>query len=181
MKGFDSNLHTLKLLDFSLRLSVIPLSVASIWLTVTNQQYNANYGTKLEFTNLQGLKYMVCISALSAGYAFLAAVSSWVKCLATKAWIFFVSDQVVAYLLITSGAAMVELLYLAYNGDNYITWSEACTSYGSFCNRLTVALGLHAVALCCFFVLALISAYRVFSKFEPPLIPSMEEVEEQTT
>lgn len=87
--------------------------------------------------------------------------------------------QVVAYLLVTSGAAVMEILYLAYKGDRIVTWSEACSSYGSFCSRLIVALVLHALALCCFFVLAVISAYRVFSMFEPPL-PS-KEAEEQTT
>ncbi|MCF1423286.1 MARVEL-like domain-containing protein [Mangrovimonas sp. AS18] len=45
----------LKLLDCSLRIFAIPLSVATIWLTVTNQQDNTSYG-KLEFSNLTGLK-----------------------------------------------------------------------------------------------------------------------------
>lgn len=45
----------LKLLDFSLRLSVIPLSVATIWLTVTNKQDNSIYGY-LKYSNLTGLK-----------------------------------------------------------------------------------------------------------------------------
>ncbi|XP_057460903.1 CASP-like protein 2D1 [Actinidia eriantha] len=177
MRAFDTNnVPTLKIIDFSLRLCVIPLNVAFIWLTVTNQQDNSTYG-KLEFSSLQSLKYMVCISAISAGYALVAAVSSWVKCLVTKAWLFFVSDQVVAYLLVTSGAAVVEILYLAYNGDKVVTWSEACTSYASFCNRLIIALVLHALTLCCFLVLAVISAYRAFSIFEPPLSP--KEGEEQ--
>lgn len=88
--------------------------------------------------------------------------------------------QVVAYLLVTSGAAVMEILYLAYKGDRIVSWSEACSSYGSFCSRLILALVLHALALCSFFVLAVISAYRVFSMFEPPL-PSKEAAEEQTT
>lgn len=49
------NIPTLKLIDSSLRLSVIPLTVATIWLTVTNQQDNISYGN-LEFGNLTGLK-----------------------------------------------------------------------------------------------------------------------------
>ncbi|XVF77412.1 hypothetical protein PTKIN_Ptkin14bG0040900 [Pterospermum kingtungense] len=168
----------LKLLDSSLRLSVIPLSVATIWLTVTNKEDNSIYG-EVQFSNLMGLKYMVFISAISAGYALVAAVASWLRCLVTKAWLFFVSDQIVAYLMVTSGAAVMEILYLAYNGDHKITWSEACSSYGKFCNKMKVALILHALALCCFIVLAVISAYRVFSLFEPPL--SSKEVEEERT
>ncbi|XP_052206726.1 CASP-like protein 2D1 [Diospyros lotus] len=169
MRILDGNVPPLKLLDSSLRLLVIPLSVASIWLTVTNQQDSSSYG-KLQFSNLLGLKYMVWISAISGGYALVAAVSSWVKLLVTKAaWIFFVSDQVVAYLMVTSGAAVGEIIYLAYKGDREVTWSESCSSYGGFCSRMKMALAFHAVSLCCFLVLSLISAYRAFSFFDPPI------------
>ncbi|KAJ6311700.1 NITRATE FORMATE IRON DEHYDROGENASE [Salix viminalis] len=163
----------LKLLDFSLRLSVIPLSVATIWLTVTNKQDNSMYGD-LKYSNLTGLKYMVFISGICASYAFIAAVCTCIRCIVTKTWLFFVSDQIVAYLMVTSGAAVVEILYLAYNGDREVTWSEACTSYGKFCYRLKVAVILHALAFSCFVILAVISAYRAFSIFEPPLAPSKE-------
>ena len=74
--------------------------------------------------------------------------------------------------MVTSGAAVLEILYLAYNGDKEVTWSEACTSYGKFCYRLKVAVILHALAFSCFVILAVISAYRAFSIFEPPLAPS---------
>lgn len=236
-------------------------------------------------------RYMVCISAICAGYAFVAAVSTWVRCLVTKVWLFFVSDQVlllnsliknlfkpwirfwernftlsrillflvsiefalsyfvpfffplsnhqvlalalvltlwlghtnflfqssildtwpwlllahycishslsgfnfffflilylgvflqiVAYLMVTSGSAVLEILYLAYNGDKEVTWSESCSSYGKFCHKMKLAVILHALALCCFIVLAVISAYRAFSTFEPPFVPS-KEVEDDT-
>ncbi|KAI5333755.1 PREDICTED: CASP [Prunus dulcis] len=179
--NFTSNLPVpaLKLLDCSLRVSVIPLSIATIWLTVTNKQDNISYG-KLEFSNFTGLKYMVCISTISAAYAFLATMASWIRCLVTKAWLFFVSDQIVAYLMLTSGAAVMEILSLASNGDRTVSWSEACSSYGRFCSRMKVALVLHALALCSFIVLAVISAYRVFSMFEPPAV-SHKEVDEERT
>ncbi|KAL5583608.1 hypothetical protein UlMin_016050 [Ulmus minor] len=175
----NKKIPLLKILDCSLRIAVIPLSVATIWLSVTNKQDNSDYG-KLVFSNLMGLKYMVFISFVSALYAFVAAVSSWIRCLATKAWFFFVSDQIVAYLIVTSGAAAFEILYLAYNGDKEVTWSEACKSYGKFCSRMKVAFVFHALAFFCFLVLALISAYRVFSMFEPPSV-SNKEVEEDRT
>ncbi|KAF3453452.1 hypothetical protein FNV43_RR03892 [Rhamnella rubrinervis] len=174
---FTNHIPVLKLLDCSLRISVIPLSIATIWLTVTNKQDNSSYGN-LDFSKLMGLKYMVCISFISAVYAFLAAVSSWIRCLVTKAWLFFVSDQIVAYLLVTSGGAVLEILYLAYNGDREVSWSEACNTYARFCNRMKIALVFHALALCCFLVLGVISAYRVFSMFEAPPVP-FKEVEEE--
>lgn len=174
-----ANVPTIKAVDCSLRLLVIPLSIASIWLTVSNHQDNTIYGT-LEFSNLKGLKYTVWISAISGGYALLAAISSWVKFLVNKAWVFFVSDQAVAYLMVTSGASMAEIIYLAYNGDATVTWSEACTTYGRFCSRLNLILVLHAISLFSFFFLAVISAYRAFSTFDPPFVAS-EEVEEEIT
>ncbi|KAE8732443.1 CASP-like protein 2D1 [Hibiscus syriacus] len=172
----NQNPPALKSLDASLRLSVIPLSIATIWLTVTNKEHNPIYGD-VNFTNLTGLKYMVFTSAICAGYASLAAIASFVRCFLTKAWLFFVSDQIVAYLTVTSGAAVMEILDLAYEGDQKITWSEACNSYGKFCSKMKVALILHALVLCCFIVLAAISAYRVFSPFDPPL--SSKEVEDE--
>ncbi|PIN20503.1 hypothetical protein CDL12_06808 [Handroanthus impetiginosus] len=181
MMGFlGSDVSNLQVLDFSLRLFVIPFNVASIWITVTNKQDNVFYG-KLEFNNLVGLKYVVCISAISAGYALFAAVSSWLRFLVTKAWVFFVTDQVLAYLMVTSMAAQVEFLYLAYNGDQEISWSQACSTYGKFCNRLKLALALHVIAVCCFLMFAVISAYRVFRRFEPPYVPSKENGEQERT
>ena len=75
---------------------------------------------------------------------------------------------------------MVEMLYLAYNGDREVSWSEACNTYGRFCNRMKVAFVLHALALCCFLVLAVISAYRVFSMFEAPPVPYKEAEQERS-
>ncbi|XP_026392628.1 CASP-like protein 2D1 [Papaver somniferum] len=167
----ENNHHYLKHLDFFLRLSVIPFSVASIWVTATTKQDNSTYGN-LEFNNIIGLKYLICINAISASYALVAIICSWFKFLLTKAWIFFISDQIVAYLVVTSGSSVIEILYLAYNGDKEVSWSEACSSYGKFCSRVKVALILHVFTFLCFLILSAISAFRVFSKFDPPSIPS---------
>lgn len=44
-------------------------------------------------------RYMVCISAICGGYAFVAAVSLWIRFLVNKVWLFFVSDQVCVFFL----------------------------------------------------------------------------------
>ncbi|XP_065864613.1 CASP-like protein 2D1 [Euphorbia lathyris] len=170
----------LKLIDNSLRLCVLPLSAATIWLTATNHQHNSTFGD-LSYTHLLGLQYMICISAISAAYALFAAVSTWITCLANRVWLFFISDQIMAYLMVTSGAAVMELVYLVYNGDKEITWSEVCSTYGKFCYRIKIALILHALAVCCFLVLAVISAYRAFSLFQPPVSSKQVEHEHLTT
>ncbi|XP_022984776.1 CASP-like protein 2D1 [Cucurbita maxima] len=164
----NSHPPILKLLDVSLRLLSVPLTIASIGLTVTNRQDNPDYGT-LEFHNLSGLKYMVCISAIAAAYALFAAAFSWIRCFAAKAWVFFVSDQIVAYLMVTSVAAVGEILYLAYYGDREVSWSEAYSTYGKFCDKMKMALVFQALGFGCFFVVAVVSAFRAFSIFDPPL------------
>ncbi|KAL8215730.1 hypothetical protein R6Q57_022567 [Mikania cordata] len=85
-------------------------------------------------------RFLVSISAISAGYALISVVSSWVKNLMNKAWIFFVCDQVVTYLMVACVGSIGEILYLAYNGNQKVTWSEACSSYGRFCGRLNLIL-----------------------------------------
>ena len=85
--------------------------------------------------------------------------------------------QVIAYLLITSVSAVAETSNLMYNGAREVSWSEACISYGKFCNKLILILRVNALAFLFFLILALISAYRVFSLYEPPCMPS-KEVEE---
>ncbi|KAK7395615.1 hypothetical protein VNO78_16179 [Psophocarpus tetragonolobus] len=171
--GKNHHLSMLKLFDSSLRVCAVPLSVATIWITVTNQQDNSSYGM-LKYSNLSALKYMVLVSALCACYALVAAACSWVRRFASKAWVFFVTDQIVAYLIITSVAAVIEIYYLAYNGAKEDSWSEACSSYGRFCGKVKLALILHVITFCCFFVLAVISAFRAFSVFDPPYVNSQE-------
>lgn len=179
MMILGENVNTLKVTDSSLRLIVIPMSLASLWLTLTNHQENDIYG-RLEFSNLKGLKFLVSISGISAGYALVSVISSWVKNLMNRAWIFFICDQVVAYLMVASGGSIGELVYLAYNGNQKVTWSEACSSYGRFCSRLNLILVLHFIALLCFFVLSMISAFRVFTRFEPPLASKAVEEDDRT-
>ncbi|KAK7293371.1 hypothetical protein RJT34_16236 [Clitoria ternatea] len=162
-----NHIPMLKLFDTSLRLCVVPLSVATIWVTVTNRQDDSSYGM-LKYNNLSGLKYLVLISVLCACYALVAAACSWIRYLVSKAWIFFVSDQMAAYLTITSAAAVMEIYYLVYNGAKEDSWSEGCSSYGRFCTKVKLALILHTITFCCFFVLAMISAFRAFSVFDPP-------------
>ncbi|CAL0304639.1 unnamed protein product [Lupinus luteus] len=173
-----NQLPMLKLFDSSLRLCVVPLSVATIWVTVTNQQDNSIYGI-LKYSNILGLKYMVFVSALCAVYALVAAACSWVRYIVSKPWIFFVSDQILAYLMITSVSASMEIYSLAYNGAKNVSWSEACSSYGRFCSKVKLALILHIFTFCCFLILAVISASRVFSVYHPPSVISIEMEQER--
>ncbi|XP_074562977.1 CASP-like protein 2D1 [Curcuma longa] len=163
------NMRSFRSLDLSLRLTVLPLTVASLWLMATDNQASDAYG-KVEFSDISGFKYLVSMNAMAFIYA---AASVLVSCLGRfdAHWLFFVLDQALAYLMVTSGAAATEVVYLAYEGDERASWSEACSYYGEFCNKAKVSLSLHMVAFACFMALSLVSAYRVFCKFEAPRPP----------
>ncbi|XP_047340768.1 CASP-like protein 2D1 [Impatiens glandulifera] len=163
------------MIELFVRLLVIPLNVGSIWLTFTSKQDNITYGT-LDFRDLLGLKYMICISVVSCVYALFAAAltfSIWIiinnnnnitgSFLTKLAWLFFIADQVIAYLTVTSTGAVGEMVYLSYHGDVKVTWSETCTTYPNFCNRIKTALILHSFTLSSFFLLPIVSAFRLFS------------------
>ncbi|XP_042422573.1 CASP-like protein 2D1 isoform X2 [Zingiber officinale] len=146
----SSNHHnSLRFLELSLRLVATPLCAASLWLTVVNKQTSDSYGN-VAFNNLSGL----------------------------RDWILLIVDQLVAYLMVTSGSAAAEVLYLAREGDRKASWSEACSYFGRFCDRIKGSLALHLAALLSFIALALVSAYRVFSKFEAPSVSTTKEAAE---
>ncbi|CAD5176640.1 CASP-like protein 2D1 [Musa acuminata AAA Group] len=164
----SNNHQVFRVVGLSLRLAAIPLCAASLWVMATNKQANESYG-KVEFSDLPGLRYMVCISAISLGYSVVSILFACLGCV-NNDWFFFISDQVVAYLMVTSGSAVAEVLYLAREGDRKASWSEACSYYGRFCDRTKVSLALHLAALLCFIALFLVSSYTVFSKFEAPSV-----------
>ncbi|KAF3788347.1 CASP-like protein 2D1 [Nymphaea thermarum] len=155
----------LKLIEFCLRLLVFPLCTASLWLMVSNKQVNI-YG-ELKYDTLSGLEYMIIINAMAIGYTLVAVPLSCHRSSA-KNWVLFTLDQIIAYLMTTSGSAAMEVLYLAYKGDRVVSWSTACDSYGEFCGKAKVSLLFHFMTLLCFIILSGASAYRVFSKFEAP-------------
>ncbi|KAK9673884.1 hypothetical protein RND81_12G196000 [Saponaria officinalis] len=173
-RSIKNSIPKLKIIDISLRMCVIPLSIASLCVTITNNEDNIDYGS-IHFSNFMALKYMVSIGAIAAVYALVVAISNWMTFFLHKPWLFFISDQVMAYMMVTSGAAGAEMLYLAYKGDQEVSWSEACTTYPMFCTKLKLALFLHFIAVFGFLILALISAFRAFSIFDPPLLNDIDD------
>ncbi|GJN19360.1 hypothetical protein PR202_gb06628 [Eleusine coracana subsp. coracana] len=156
-----------KLPEMALRLCVVPLAVASLWEMATNRQADDTYG-EVKFSNLSGFKYLVGINGIAAAYSVTSILLSSFKCFPQYDWVIFIMDQAVAYLLVTSASAAAELLQLARHGDREVSWGEVCSYFGPFCGKATLSLALHAAALACFVALALISGFRVFSKYPPP-------------
>jgi len=156
-----------KVPEMALRVCVIPLAVASLWQMATNRQADDTYGA-ISFSNLAGFKYLIVINAITAAYSVASILLSSVKSLARYDWLVFVLDQAAAYLLLTSCSAAAEVVYLAREGDRQVSWGEVCSYFGRFCGRATVSVALQAAALLCFVALSLVSAFRVFSRFDGP-------------
>jgi hypothetical protein len=49
-----------------------------------------------------------------------------------------------------------------------VSWGEVCSYFGGFCGRATVSVALQAAALLCFVALSLVSAFRLFTRFDAP-------------
>ena len=79
--------------------------------------------------------------------------------------------QVLTYIIIGAGAVSTEVMYLAYKGDQAITWSAACDSFGGFCHKATASVALTFAVILCYASLSLVSSYRLFSRFDPPASP----------
>ncbi|KAL5211294.1 hypothetical protein ABZP36_022141 [Zizania latifolia] len=165
-----------RLAEVALRLCVVPLAVASLWEMATNKQVDETYG-EVAFSDLSGFRYLICINATTAAYSVASILMSSFKFITRFDWLIFLLDQASAYLLLTSASAAAEVLYLARKGDRQVSWGEVCSYFGGFCGRATVSVALHAAALLCFMALSLISAFRAFSKFDPP--PPCSEIPKQ--
>lgn len=72
-------------------------------------------------------------------------------------------------MVLAAGAVSTEVLYLAYNGDTSTTWSKACGSFNGFCRRATASVAMTLVAVALYAMLSLISSYKLFSRFDPPV------------
>ncbi|KAE9457991.1 hypothetical protein C3L33_10120, partial [Rhododendron williamsianum] len=72
------------------------------------------------------------------------------------------------YIILAAGAVSMEVVYLAYKGDEAVTWSEACGSFGGFCRRSIASVAITFAAVLCYAALSLISSYRLFSKYDAP-------------
>ncbi|KAL5214853.1 hypothetical protein ABZP36_004005 [Zizania latifolia] len=115
-------------------------------------------------------RYLVYANGLCAAYSLVSAVYIAVPRPVTlsRSWVVFLLDQVFTYLILAAGAASAELLYLAYNGDKEVTWSEACGVFGSFCRQARTSVAITFGSVASYILLSLISSYRLFSSYDSP-------------
>ncbi|EPS69398.1 hypothetical protein M569_05367, partial [Genlisea aurea] len=155
--------------EMLLRLLPLALSVVAMVIMLKDSQ-TSDYGS-LTYSDIGAFRYLVHASGVSAGYSLLSAVAAAVPQPSTvsRAWAFFLLDQLLTYVILAAGAVSAELVYLAYKGDIAITWSETCGSFGSFCRKATAATGITFAVTLCYAGLSLISSYRLFAKYDAPV------------
>ncbi|KAL2466735.1 CASP-like protein 2A1 [Abeliophyllum distichum] len=152
-----------------LRLLPVALCVVALVIMLKDSQTN-DFGS-LSYSDLGAFRYLVHASGICAGYSLLSAVIAALPRPSTmsRAWTFFLLDQLQTYLILVAGAISTEVVYLAYKGDASITWSQTCGSFGGFCRKATASIAITFVVTLCYVVLSLISSYRLFSKYDAPI------------
>ncbi|GAA0175685.1 dehydrogenase [Lithospermum erythrorhizon] len=160
---------SMRTVETLLRLLPMSLCIAALIVMIKNSQTN-DFGS-LSYSDLGAFRYLVHANGICAGYSLLTAIVAVVPRPSSmpRAWTFFILDQVLTYIILGAGATSTEVIYLAYKGDAAVTWSQACGSFGGFCHKATASITLTFVVTLCYACLSLISSYRLFSKYDPPL------------
>ncbi|KAL2317321.1 hypothetical protein Fmac_031197 [Flemingia macrophylla] len=167
LEGNDS---ILRFVETFLRLLTIGLCVTALVIMVKSSQQN-EYGS-VSYTDLGAFRYLVHANGICAGYSLFSVVIVALPRVSTmpRAWAFFLLDQMLTYLILAAGAASVEVLYLSEKGNTATTWSSACSSFGSFCHKVIASTAITFVAVFCYLLLSLISSYKLFTKFDAPVV-----------
>lgn len=160
-----------------LRLLPVALSVVALVVMLKDSQSN-DYGS-LTYSDLGAFRYLVHANGICAGYSLLSAVVAAVPRPSTmsRAWSFFLLDQVLTYMILAAGAVSLESVYLAYKGDQEVTWSATCGTFSGFCRKATASVGITFIVVLCYAGLSLISSYRLFSKYDAPVAYSNKGIE----
>ncbi|XP_042514903.1 CASP-like protein 2A1 [Macadamia integrifolia] len=152
-----------------LRLFPMVLCVTALVIMLKDSQ-TSDFGS-ISSLDLGAFKYLVYANGICAGYSLLSAFYTAVPRSSTmsRAWTVFFFDQILTYMILAAGTVSAEMLYLAYKGDEAITWSEACGSFSGFCRKATTSVIITFAAVACYAGLSFISSYRLFSRYDPPV------------
>ncbi|KAK6154229.1 hypothetical protein DH2020_008477 [Rehmannia glutinosa] len=163
-------------------LRVLPMALCVVALVIMLKDSQTNEYGSLSYSDLGAFRYLVHASGVCAGYSLLSAVVAAVPRPSTmsRAWAFFLLDQLLTYIILAAGAISTEVVYLAYKGDASITWSQTCGSFGGFCRKATASIAITFIVTLCYAGLSLISSYRLFSKYDAPVAYTNKGIEVAT-
>ncbi|KAG0566427.1 hypothetical protein KC19_7G063000 [Ceratodon purpureus] len=127
----------------------------------------------VKFTVLRAFKYLFSACCIVAVYSLavmtLSLISLCVRALANSKiilWIIFTCDQVLAYLLISAGAAGANGVMVSNKDENItgFTGLLSCTNLGlgDFCNKAAASVGLAFAAFLFLAITSVLSSRRLF-------------------
>ncbi|KAL0908453.1 hypothetical protein M5K25_022949 [Dendrobium thyrsiflorum] len=167
--AIESCVSAIRIAETLLRVVPMGFCLAALIITLKNSVDN-DFGS-ISYSDLGSFKYLVYMNGLCAGYSIFSAFYTAIPrpLSMSRAWTLFFLDQVVTYAILAAGAAAAEIVYLAYEGDEQVTWSRVCGLFGGFCRKATASVGITFGAVACYVLLSLISSYRLFSAYHAPV------------
>nr|P0DI21.1 RecName: Full=CASP-like protein 2U1; Short=OlCASPL2U1 [Osmunda lancea] len=162
-----------------LRIVASLLSIAALVLMAKDKQvvYLNLAGEELtleaKHSYVEAFVYLVYSNGLVAIYCFLLVFALVFRlidkagCGKSAAWIIFLLDQGLAYVLLAAAAASTEVAYVAKRGNNKVGWSEVCSTFGHFCNLVGVSIVITFISVLAMATLSVMSARRLFKTYGP--------------
>lgn len=153
------------------------MSVAGLMLLVKDQQTvvqavgNQNYYTEVRYSYVAGLQYLVYSNGLVAIYCFTVALLSIVSAIGGArngklgAWVVFVFDQGLAYVLLAAASASSDVAYLADKGNDKTTWPKICSTFPHFCKLLRASIVIAFFSVLLLAIISILSARQLFKKY----------------
>ncbi|KAJ7542523.1 hypothetical protein O6H91_10G109900 [Diphasiastrum complanatum] len=172
----------LKFTVLVLRLVVGALSMLALVLMLTDKETQAISvslpGTSkpivlirsASFADITALKFYVISLSMVALYSLLHAIASGTAMITnrtilgstTTAWITFILDQGLTYLLVSATAVVSEVAYIAEKGAPKVGWNPVCADFRHFCSQYGASTAVAYLSLLILFSSAGISAYHLF-------------------
>lgn len=127
--------------------------------------------TDLKYSFVTGLVYLVYSNGLAAMYCFVVALTSASNVVGTRrsnkpgAWVVFILDQGLAYVLLSAASAAVEVAYLAENGDETTGWDAQCSTYWHFCHLLKASIVVSFLSVILLAIISVLSAKQLFKQY----------------
>ncbi|WCJ28161.1 CASP-like protein 2B1 [Euphorbia peplus] len=168
----------LKVIDRKVRLSelilrclICGLGVVSAVLVATDSQVREIFSIQktARYTDMKALVFLVVANGIAAAYSLLQVVRCVVcmvrgSVLFSKplAWLIFVADQVMAYLVVAAAASAAQSAALAKFGQDDLQWMKICNMYEKFCNQIAEGIAAALLVSISMVAVSCISAFSLF-------------------
>ncbi|KAJ7566383.1 hypothetical protein O6H91_02G100100 [Diphasiastrum complanatum] len=154
-----------------LRLFGVVLLVPALLLMVTDRQTTrvAAFDLEAKYTYSKAFQAFVGACVICACHLLMSSIVSLLFiCTRSKfmrnrftAWLLFLTDQLMTYLLLGAIAASTQVAYIAKKGSVKVGWYQVCQNFNRFCNHIEAALALGYLALLLLAICTLMSVQNL--------------------